>query len=142
MRISLIIFVFFSLLLLGSCTSEFDPIDYGHDACSHCKMIIMDKHYASEILTKKGKAYKFDDIACLRKYIKEENLVEADLTVFVADYDNPGSKFLDARHVVYLHSSIFKSPMNGSFAAFASAENARPLMDSLDTGLLKWENLN
>src|ERR1035437_2162358 len=106
MRFTLLISCLFSLYFLSSCNSEFDPIDYGHDACAHCKMTIIDKHYASEILTKKGKAYKFDDIACLKKYIKEENLSESGLTILVADYDNLDSKFLDARQVVYLHSEI------------------------------------
>ena len=137
----LLFFLLTSTLLLCSCTGGFDPIDYGHEACAHCKMTIMDKHYAAEIITAKGKSYKFDDIACLRKYIKDENLQEADLTIFVADYDDPG-QFLDARRVVYLHSEIFKSPMNGSFAAFASAASALPLKDSLNIRLLKWENLN
>ena len=130
------------LFLLSSCNAEFDPISYGHDACAHCKMTIIDKRYAAEILTKKGKVYKFDDMACLKKYIKENNLPESELTVYVADYYNPDSKFLNARLVVYLHDDIFKSPMNGSFAAFAKAENAKPLQDSLHANLLKWENLN
>ena len=101
----------------------------------------MDKRYAAEILTKKGKAYKFDDISCLKKYIKEEQLPEANFSVFVADFNNPDNKFLDARQVVYLHNELFKSPMNGNFAAFATGDIARRLMDSLHTGLLKWENL-
>ena len=130
------------LFFLCSCNVAFDPISYGHDACTHCKMTIIDKRYAAEILTKKGKAYKFDDIACLINYIKENSLPESELTVYVADYNNPDSKFLDAHQVVYLHNEIFKSPMNGSIAAFAKAANARPLQDSLHTNLLKWENLN
>lgn len=142
MRSPLLIPLFAVLLFLASCKPEFEPISYGHDACTHCKMTIMDKRYAAEILTKKGKVYKFDDIACLKKYIQEENMPEADLTVFVADYNNPDSKFLDARQVVYLHSEIFKSPMNGNFAAFATAEKTSSLKDSLHTDILKWENLN
>ena len=142
MRNTFLIPFLFSSLFLSSCTGGFEAIDYGHEACSYCKMTIMDKRYAAEVLTKKGKTYKFDDISCLKKYIKEEKLTESELTVFVADYNNPGSQFLDARQVVYLHNEIFKSPMNGNFAAFSKAENARPLEDSLHTGLLKWGNLN
>ena len=133
----LLVFVF-----LSSCRPEFEPISYGHDACAHCKMTIMDKRYAAEILTKKGKVYKFDDISCLKKYIKEENKPEIDLSVFVADYSNPDNKFLDARDVVYLHSEVFKSPMNGNFAAFAITASVNSLKDSLHTDLLKWGNLN
>ena len=131
-----------SILILASCKAEFDPIDYGHDACTHCKMTIVDKRYAAEILTKKGKAYKFDDIVCLKKYIGEKKMPLDDLSIFVADYKNPESNFLDAQFAVYLHSDIFKSPMNGCFAAFAKPEDAWRLKDSLNTDLLKWENLN
>lgn len=131
-----------SLLFFCSCTNDFEPIDYGHEACAQCKMTIMDKRYACEFITKKGKAYKFDDIGCLRKYIKEENLSEADLTIYVANYNNPAGKFLDARHAVYLHNDFFKSPMNGYTAAFAEGSSAQQYIDSLNLLLLKWENLN
>lgn len=142
MRNALLISFLPVILFLSSCKPEFEPINYGHDACAHCKMTIMDKRYAAEILTNKGKAYKFDDIACLKKYIKEENLPESALTIFVADYNNPDGNFLDARRVVYLHSEMFKSPMNGNFAAFPDSEKAKPLKDSLHIELLKWENLD
>ncbi len=132
----------FAVLFLASCKAEFDPIDYGHDACAHCKMTIIDKRYAAEILTKKGKSYKFDDIACLRKYIAGQKLSQDGLSIFVADYNNPEGKFLDAQFVVYLHNDIFKSPMNGCYAAFEKSENAWSLKDSLNAELLKWENLN
>lgn len=142
MKKPVIILVLLLLLTISSCKPEFEPISYGHDACTNCKMTIMDKRYAAELLTKKGKAYKFDDISCLKKYARQENLAESDYTVFVANYTDPDNKFLDAREVVYLHSEIFKSPMNGNYAAFPTAENSRPLKDSLHTDLLKWENLN
>src|SRR4051812_21927765 len=130
MKNLLLILLGSSTLILASCKAEFDPIDYGHDACTHCKMTIIDKRYAAEILTKKGKAYKFDDIACLKKYMGEKKMPLDDLSIFVADYRNPESSFLDAQYVVYLHSDMFKSPMNGCFAAFAKPENAWRLKDS------------
>ena len=142
MRTALLISLLVSFLFLDSCKPEFEPINYGHDACMQCKMTIMDKRYAAEIVTKKGKTFKFDDIACLKKYIKEENLPETDLMVFIADYNNADGKFLDARQVVYLHSELFKSPMNGNLAAFSSAANLNSLKDSLNSEFLKWENLN
>jgi copper chaperone NosL len=131
-----------TLVLFSACSAKFESVDYGHDACTHCKMTIMDKRFAAEILTRKGRAYKFDDIACLKKYMAEEHIAEADVTIFVADYEDPGSKFLDARQVVYLHGDLFKSPMNGNLAAFPIAGNITPLRDSSHTDLLKWENLN
>jgi copper chaperone NosL len=142
MKNSQIALLLFMLIGFASCKAEFDPVDYGHDACTHCKMTIVDKRYAAEILTAKGKAYKFDDITCLRKYMAENKMSREGLVIFVADYSHPGDKFLDAEDGVYLHSDIFKSPMNGCYAAFEKVENAWSLKDSLNTDVLKWENLN
>jgi copper chaperone NosL len=142
MKTTLLITILTCSLFFSSCSGGFEPIDYGHDACTRCKMTIMDKRFAAEILTRKGRAYKFDDISCLKKYLAEEHIPEADITVFVADFKSPDNKFLNARQVVYLHSDMLKSPMNGNSAAFAIAEDAIPLRDSLHAELLKWNNLN
>ncbi|HEY8918912.1 MAG TPA: nitrous oxide reductase accessory protein NosL [Chitinophaga sp.] len=129
------------MLGLFACKPEFEPIDYGHDACAHCKMTIIDKRFAAEIVTEKGKAYKFDDLACLLKYTEEENFNSIGMILFVSDYSKPDNNFLDAHQAVYLHSGIFKSPMNGNLAAFASAKEAAPFKDSLQSDLLKLEDL-
>lgn len=142
MKTHSIIFVFLVTLLLASCEAGFDPVQYGHDACVHCKMTIIDKRYASEMVTKKGKVYKFDDIVCLKKYMSDNNFGPEDLLIFVADYSNPDGKFLDAKQAVYLHHAIFRTPMNGGYAALATSEKGLALKDSLHTDLLKWENLN
>ena len=136
-------FIFFLVMVVttSACKRKFEPISYGHDACTHCRMTIMDKRFAAELITKKGKAYKFDDMGCLLKYMKDENFNDTGALIFVADYSNPGSEFLDAYHAVYLHNTLFKSPMNGDFAAFASALKAKQLNANLHGALLKWPNL-
>ncbi len=126
---------------LQACKKKFVPVYYGHESCTHCKMTIMDKHFAAEILTGKGKAYKFDDFGCLLKYIKEEKFNDPDAKYFVADYNDPEGKFLDARHAIYLHSETLHSPMNGNFAASSSNEDADKLNVAFNTRLFTWENL-
>ena len=142
MKTSVLIFVALCVIFLSSCQAGFEPVSYGHDACTQCKMTIMDKRYAAEIVTKKGKAFKFDDLACLRKYIREEHLSESEIQIFVADYNSSDNKFLNARQVVYLHGEMFKSPMNGDLPAFRLADHIESVKDSLHTEVLKWENLN
>jgi len=141
MRIGTFTFFLVVLIFASACKRRFEPINYGHDACTHCRMTIMDNRFAAEIITKKGKAYKFDDMGCLLKYMKEANFSDKDALIFVADYNNPGSEFLDAYHAVYLHNEAFKSPMNGDFAASASVSNTNRLNASLHGALLKWPNL-
>ncbi len=41
------------------CNTEPQPIKIGEDACSFCKMSIADNRYGAEIITKKGKVFKF-----------------------------------------------------------------------------------
>src|SRR3569833_1323155 len=130
MKTTHFITILICLVFFSSCAAKFEPVDYGHDACTYCKMTIMDKRFAAEILTKKGRAYKFDDIACLKRYLAEQGISENEITVFVADYKDPAN-FLNAREVVYLHSEqLFKSPMSGNLAAFPPEGNGGPVRDS------------
>lgn len=138
MKSCILIFFLLSAVCLTSCKQQFEPINYGHDACTHCKMTIMDKRFAAEILTGKGKAIKFDDLGCLLKYVKDENFKDADAKMFVADYDHPDAQFLDVRHAIFLHDETFKSPMNGNLAATASEKGANELNAGLHGELLNW----
>ena len=142
MKSALILFLCGLVCSLSACKQEFEPVNYGHDICVHCKMTILDKRFAAEIVTTKGKVYKFDDIGCLLKYTSEQDARDSDGIIFVADYANPDNHFINARQAIYLHSEIFKTPMNGNYAAFPTVENTRQLKDSLHIEPLKWENLN
>lgn len=107
------------LAVMGQgCTPQPDPIRYGQDACQFCKMTIVDPRFAAEVVTKKGRAYKFDDLACLVKHVRAEAYTDADLPiVLVADYAHPGT-LLDARAAVFVADESLRSPMRGDVAAF------------------------
>ena len=126
-----------ALCALFACNRSFEPVEYGKDACAHCKMTIMDKRFAAEIITPKGKVFKFDDISCLRAF--ETELPGSML--FVSAYAGTPGDPLNAATAVYLHHESFGSPMNGNLAAFASPADAARLRDSLQLPLLNWENL-
>ena len=148
MKGKLFYLVILVLFFFSSCKPEFIPIDFGHDACEHCKMTIIDKRYATEIITSKGKAYKFDDWECLKNFSKENNLREPELLIFISNYSQSENIFLDVKKSMFLHSELFHSPMNGNYAAFASLESARSVKDSILASssdkkieMLNWENL-
>ena len=67
----------FMLLLFSSCKTEPKPIDFGSDACEFCQMIIIDNHYGGELITEKGKVFKFDSGECMARYIKSQHLESA-----------------------------------------------------------------
>ncbi|MBS1585913.1 MAG: nitrous oxide reductase accessory protein NosL [Bacteroidetes bacterium] len=141
MRTKTNIIAYVALVILISCKASFEPIDFGKDACTHCKMTIVDKRYAAEILTGKGRAYKFDDIHCLRQYLKEHNEVDAKAMYFVAPYEGTTTTFLDASKAVFIQNDFFTSPMNGHYAAFSSKETAQRLADSLKQNTLTWDKV-
>lgn len=61
--ISLVVLVSF----FTSCsTVEPTPIKLNTDNCDYCKMTIADLRFASELITEKGKVYKYDDLSCLK----------------------------------------------------------------------------
>jgi copper chaperone NosL len=126
-------------LLFASCTRNFEPFEYGKEACSYCKMTIVDQRYASEMIDQKGKIFKFDDIACLKHYIDGSNIQEQGLKVFVSGYID--HKVLDAEKAIYLKDDYFKSPMKGNAAAFSNAAQGAALKDSLNTAILSWTEL-
>ncbi|MES2891036.1 MAG: nitrous oxide reductase accessory protein NosL [Bacteroidota bacterium] len=111
--------VTFSIVIaLSSCTSGPDPIKLGVDACSSCRMTISDRRFGGEILTRKGRTYKFDDLQCLFQFRKENVVPSTEIkqTYFV-DFQAP-HEFIEAPKSFLFKSIEFRSPMGGNTAAF------------------------
>lgn len=125
---------------LSACSRGYEPIEYGKDACAHCKMTIVDDRYAAELVTDKGRAYKFDDVMCMKQYATEQH-TEGNNLLFVAPYFKNRLEPLPAGEAFYLKHEFFKSPMNGNFAAFADEKEAQSLMDSLSATAVRWEQI-
>ena len=106
---------------LLSCSSGPQPINYGQDACAFCKMTIVDRQHAAQLVTKTGKAFKYDAIECMLNDMKEWEHPRITLYL-VADYANPGS-LTDASTASYLVSKEIPSPMGEFLTAFGSMEN-------------------
>ena len=113
----------FVVLLLGmlSCNSGPQPIRLGTDACDFCKMSFADRNFGVEIITDKGKVYKFDDTHCFATFRKkniDSNIVKH---VYFVNFMNPHN-FIDADHVFLLQSNELHTPMGGNTAAFENKE--------------------
>jgi copper chaperone NosL len=129
------------LLIVSSCNTKPEPLVVGKDVCYDCKMTIMDERFGGEIITTKGKIYKFDDAHCMAHFLKTTDLKTADIaqTVFV-DYKNKGT-FLDVKSLYFVVSPQLKSPMNSNAAAFINRATAQKLT-TLTTGEVKtWDAL-
>ncbi len=104
--------------VLASCSTEPVPLAYGKDVCDFCKMTLMDKKFGAELVTQKGKVYKFDDLRCfLSFYHSDTEPTETYQHLLVVDYSNP-VKLVSAKDAFYVKSPAINSPMNGQLAAF------------------------
>lgn len=131
----------FISIVLASCSSEPEPLAFGKDACYTCKMTLMDNKYGAEIVTKKGKVYKFDDMNCLMnfyksKYEEEENIAH----VMVIDFSNP-EHLINALDAHYVQAEQVRSPMASNVAAFNSMESLNKLNTDWKGKELKWSEL-
>lgn len=129
------------LFFTSACTQSPEPINYGKDACAHCKMTIVDNRFGAELVTAKGKIYKFDDIICLRHFEKEHP-EQKENRIFVSDYRKEHRPMLEGKDVIFLRHGFFRSPMNGQYAAFASREEAQALADSLKVAPVSLKDVN
>jgi copper chaperone NosL len=55
-------------IIVIACSIKPEPLQFGMDACYTCKMTLMDNKYGAELVTRKGKVYKFDDINCMLNF--------------------------------------------------------------------------
>jgi len=127
------------LLLFLSCNVSPQPINYGSDGCAFCKMTIVDKVHAAEIVTKKGKVYKFDAMECMINYMKDFNTSEIELYLS-NNYTEP-EVLIDATEATFLISENIPSPMGAFLSAFKSKADAEKFKAEKGGELYTWEEL-
>jgi copper chaperone NosL len=131
----------FLLLIPSSCQIEPESLNYGSDACYTCKMTLMDKKFGAELVTNKGKVFKFDDINCMLNFYNAGELSHDEYSYrLVADFGQP-NKLIDARDAFYLKSSVIKTPMASKVAAFETKESMEAVKNELDGIYLVWGEL-
>ena len=128
-------------ILLG-CTPQPEPLAYNHDACHTCKMTLTDKKYGAEIVTKKNKIYKFDDINCMINFINSGEVAEDEIAFkLVIDYSNPDRGLFEAAEAFYLLSDQLRSPMASEVAAFEHHDSMNAMKKKIGGIYLAWGEL-
>lgn len=131
----------FFVLLITACNKQPEPINYAEDECEFCKMIVMDKRYGAELVTDKGKIFKFDSIECLVGYLQNKNLSKQNYSsVWVGNYSNPGN-LIDAEKSFYLKNDEIRSPMGLNVLAVETQDQLKKVLDQFGGKQLKWNDL-
>jgi copper chaperone NosL len=129
------------LLLMLACSVEPEPIVYGTDACHACKMTLVDKKFGAELVTQKGKVYKFDDVNCMLDFYNGPEISPEQFKYkLVVDFSQP-AKLIAASEAFFLKSAEIKSPMASQIAAFESKDSMEKLKKEWNGIYLVWGEL-
>lgn len=133
-----LLLLFFLLLLMCGCKTGPEPINYGHDECDFCRMLITDNRYGSEIVTDKGKVFKFDEVSCMIEYALVKNLIgDANQKFLVTDFANPET-LMDASSAFFVKNENFRSPMGSNVMAYDSEISRQKFVAESGGSLLDW----
>ena len=113
-------------------------MNYGSDACHYCDMTIVDKQHASQLVTSKGKAYKYDAIECMVHSLQDE-FVDTEMAHYlVADFRQPG-ELIDAKKTSFLVSEKLQSPMGANLSAFINEAAGKKAQEEFTGKTYSWE---
>lgn len=127
------------LLFLFNCNVSPQPIDYGNDACHFCKMTIVDKQHAAEIVTHKGKVYKFDSSECMVNFLDEFEV--STVKLFLSNDFSEPETLIDATQATFLISEQIPSPMGANLSAFKDRQVAINTQKEKGGSLYSWDEL-
>ncbi|MDN3606746.1 nitrous oxide reductase accessory protein NosL [Kaistella yonginensis] len=115
-----------SMIVLAACSESMpQEIAVGKDQCANCKMTISEPKYATQLITEKGRLYKFDDISCMNDYEVSNTESTGNAKTYVADF--PSGEFIEKTTATFIKGGDIKSPMGGNTQAYkdkAAAEKA------------------
>lgn len=124
---------------LGSCSPSEEPFYYGKDACSFCKMTIVDKQHATQMVTHKGKIFKYDAMECM---INDLALHEPkEIALLRTNHFFIPEVTIDAELAFYLISPNLPSPMGANLTAFSDSASALNAKEEYSGEIYNWNQL-
>ncbi len=130
------------MLSFSSCESGPEPIRWGQDNCHACKMTLTDKRFGAEVVTTKGRVYKFDDLNCLAGFLSSGQITLDNIGQVVAvDFKKTG-QFIDVNKANFLQSDLIKSPMRADVASFSDPKELEAVKAEIGGGkTLTWQEV-
>jgi len=126
-------------LILSACSSKPIPIEYGVDGCHFCKMTIVDKLHAAEVVTQKGKVYKFDAAECMINFMDEFDI--STIKLYLSNNYSEPEELIDATRATFLISKNVPSPMGAFLSAFKNKEEAVKVKTEKGGEIFSWDEL-
>jgi len=125
-----------TLVLLAGCGGkkyEAVPINEDVDVCAICKMQVKDDAYATQLTTKDGKSYKFDDIGCMNEWKKTNGTDNIGMD-FVRDYND--KEWIEFAKATYVYDASLRTPMAYGIVSFKDKKSAEAFIAEHGVGQL------
>jgi len=103
-------------------------------------MTIVDRQHASQVVTAKGRAYKYDAIECMVHALQDEFKDTEMAYYLVADFNKPG-ELIDATKATYLVSEQLQSPMGANLSAFLNEEAGKKAQEKFTGDIYSWKEI-
>lgn len=117
------------LLLFSSCSKSSDPLAIGKDNCAYCKMTIADPRFGAEIVTRKGRVFKFDDIQCMTAFRGQSGTAENEKALLYYTDFCGNHNLIEAKKCLFLKGSDIKCPMQGQVIAFNNSDSLHKVQE-------------
>ncbi|MEB2786231.1 nitrous oxide reductase accessory protein NosL [Algoriphagus persicinus] len=134
-----ITFNFLVLLMISACSTGPHPIDYGKEGCHYCRMTIVDKIHGTELITDKGKVFKFDATECMLNYMAENK--QLPIGNLLTNYFEAPTEFINIQNSTFLISEKLPSPMGANITAFETESSAEEVRSEKGGEIYTWEEL-
>ena len=131
---------FLLFIAMVSCAPKgAEPIKLNIDGCEFCKMKIADGKFGGEIITTKGRIYKFDDMHCMINYHKENTAIQVQ-SFFIHDF-NQNNTLIAAETAYYVKGGEINSPMRGNTIAVQTDEEANRMAKKFKANPISWSEI-
>ncbi len=106
------------------------PLDTRADTCAFCRMTVSVQRLAAQIAAPSEEPKFFDDIGCLRDYLRRQPELAPGSIAYVADHRT--GEWIQATRAVFTRTASVQTPMGSALIAHADARSRD--RDSAATG--------
>lgn len=129
------------MISVSSCKAGPEPIRTGIDHCYFCKMTISDVRFGAELVTKKGKVYKFDDVHCILSYLKTKDIEPGNIKDYYLTNYSGTHQLIHVQTALLLKADELRSPMGGNIAAFDNKDSLLIIQKRFPGNTIAWNDL-
>jgi len=122
-----------SIFLLSGCGAKYAavPINEDVDVCVICNMQVKDDAFATQLTTKDGQTYKFDDIGCMNEWKKQNGTDQIGMD-FVRDYND--KEWIEYGKATYVYDASLRTPMAYGIVSFKDKPSAEAFVQEQGVG--------